>query len=80
MPEFCLETECRKCNHHIIRSGKLHCNYGNRLGASKEVDAYFEPAQPIEVKKATVREAAAEVEKLGDLLSEIDKVKSGEKE
>ena len=79
MPELCLETKCRECNYHIARGGRLLCNYGNRLGPSKEVDAYFEPAQPTKIETVTVREAAAEVEKLDGLLGEIDKVK-GEKE
>ena len=35
MESVCLNSECRNCEWHIIKSGKLDCNYNSRLGIGK---------------------------------------------
>ena len=57
----------------------MHCNYGNRLGVSKEVGAYFppEPAQPtVKVKE---EEAVDELDRLQRVAEKLEELK-GEKE
>jgi len=39
--------ECRACDFHVIKAGKLDCNLGDRLGLGKpELGTYLQPAPP----------------------------------
>jgi len=38
----CLDKNCLDCRWHVIRGGKLDCNFKNRLGLGKaELDQYL---------------------------------------
>jgi len=31
----CFQMDCKDCDWHVIKGGKLGCNYNNRLGLGK---------------------------------------------
>lgn len=32
---LCVHMDCKDCHSHVIKGGKLGCNYNNRLGLGK---------------------------------------------
>lgn len=78
MPKECLVLNCRECEWHIVREGRLLCNYGNRLGLKKPTMVEFTSTMKKDVidekKKEQILE---EAKKLKEALEKLG-VKEGE--
>jgi len=47
MPDYCLTRRCIDCDSHAIVSGKIDCNYLNRLGlAQPTVKSFLKEEKP----------------------------------
>jgi len=42
MPKGCLNVACRNCEWHVVRNYKLECNFANRLGLKKGMEAFVD--------------------------------------
>lgn len=65
MSEKCLLIECKTCDFHVLKGGKLDCNLGNRLGLGKpELGTYLQPAGP-EQEEVVLEELEEEKKEAG---------------
>lgn len=78
-PFGCLTKNCRECAMKIIASGKLRCNFNNRLGvASGEALKQFMPTMSEEeILAQQLEQRLKEVEELKKRQEELAKVGKG---
>lgn len=62
MPD-CLNIRCIDCDCHAIVTGKLDCNYMNRLGlAQPQVKSFLEEAEDPEVIEKRIKEMQEQID------------------
>ena len=49
---LCFQRDCKDCDWHVIKGGKLNCNYGDRLGLGKPALAEIVEEEEVEEKDA----------------------------
>ncbi len=83
MPEWCNKIRCINCESHAIVSGKLDCNYLNRLGLSQPTVKTFLDTEVSPEKLEAQIKVAEERQKLAqeeiDRLAKLKKEFGGEK-
>ncbi len=72
MPDWCLKMRCIDCESHAIISGKLDCNYMNRLGlAQPTVKSFLQDTPP----EKSVDELDAELKQMEEQAKLIEQKK-----
>ena len=76
MPEWCLTMRCIECDSHAIVSGKLDCNYLNRLGLSQPtVKTFLSDVTDPEKIDAQLKNAEEEMKKIEEETERLRKLK-----
>lgn len=73
MPEWCIDTRCIDCESHAVVSGKLDCNYLNRLGLAQPTVKTFLDAVP--TPESLEEKIEAEKKRMDETRKEIDRLK-----
>lgn len=75
-PDWCLSMDCIDCESHAIVSGKLDCNYMNRLGLGQStVKTFMVDSGSPEKVKAKLDDAKKREKKLKDEIERLEKLK-----
>jgi len=76
VPEGCLTKPCRECEWHIVRGGRLDCNYLNRLGIKQPSMSSFMDKETDEEKlKKKIEEEERRLAEARKALEELKKLK-----
>ena len=70
MPEDCLTKRCIDCDSHAVVSGKLDCNYLNRLGLAQPTVKTFLSDMPLERTTEELDTELKEMEEQQKLVAE----------
>lgn len=76
MPKGCLTKTCLNCEWSVIVSGKLDCNYLNRLGIGKPtIKAFSSKETEEEVAERQLKDAQERLKKAKDAMEGLKKLK-----
>jgi len=70
MPDDCLTKRCIDCSSHAVISGKLDCNYMNRLGLAEPTVKSFLDDLPLEKTPEELDAELKEMEEQQKIVSE----------
>lgn len=76
MPDWCLSMRCIDCESHAVVSGKIDCNYMNRLGlAQPKVKDFLADADSPEKLEARMKDAEKRQAALTEEIERLEKLK-----
>jgi len=75
MPEGCVATECRDCKFHVVISGRLDCNWQNRLGLKGSTVEQYAAIPDEEVARKRIEQKKKELEELEKSMEALKEIK-----